>query len=220
MKWFYFFINLLLLCSCKDKSQIKMVQKAANPPIIDGALDSVWIRTDFTPIANIYEGGYCIENKNDFSAEFSVLWDDFNIYLYYNIIDDVLYSFPIHSDSNDFYNWWPDQYDNVDCFEHLFVFNINSAFNYNKQVNKQFEFERQVTNNGYSLEIKIPWRCLNIKPTKGTKIEFNTFITDNDKKFSLEGYKILGGKETIIGWARKSFFKDYSICTGELILDN
>ena len=101
-----------------------IADKTETPIVVDGiANEASWNRATWQPINNLILGEQ--PSADDFSGRFKVLWDEKQIYLQVEIIDDIL--FDQHADPRFLY--WDD-----DCLE-IFIDEDasggNHQFNYN-----------------------------------------------------------------------------------------
>ncbi|WCL53479.1 sugar-binding protein [Gimibacter soli] len=82
---------------------------ADTAPVIDGAMDKIWSKTEWLPIDKHIAGA--VPGESDFSGRYKLLWDSEYLYVIAEIVDDILYDG--NADPRDRY--WDD-----DCLE-IFV---------------------------------------------------------------------------------------------------
>jgi hypothetical protein len=128
-------------------------------------------------------------SDDDLSADYRIMWDKNNLYLFVNVRDDVLIN-----DSVEFY-----YDDTIELFidadnskesgygENDYTFNINWDRN-NPNMEERGQFYQNdgvkyalVTNDeGYKLEIMFSWATLGAKPFPGAKIGLDVHVNDDD----------------------------------------
>jgi hypothetical protein len=162
------------------------VRPTDTPPIIDGRADSIWSEIHRQKISNTAYAP--AEGREDLTAFYRAMWDQDNLYVLVNVMDDVL-----KNDSDEFY------FD--DCVE-VFIDPDNSKSpNYSDndyqyffewaQANPQMgesqhsrtdgvEFAVRRTDVGYRVEIRFPWSTLGTDPAVGKKIGIDVHVNDDD----------------------------------------
>jgi len=72
-----------------DADSVYWFPKAEVPPIIDGEMDPVWYSVTNLILDKLVTG-YAIDDWFDIWAQVKLLWDDYNLYLYIDVHDDVI----------------------------------------------------------------------------------------------------------------------------------
>jgi hypothetical protein len=164
------------------------IMPAATPPVIDGNEDDVWSAAPQYKIANVVYSP--LSSPNDLSADFRAMWDENNLYVLVDVMDDILR----HDSTPD--KWYED--DSVEVY--IDASNSKSSqygqtdyqytFNWDKTLPKMQETKHNrtegvqyvlvTTDKGYRVEIKFPWSTLGAKPFAGAKIGLDIHVNDND----------------------------------------
>ncbi len=171
------------------------VSNAETPPVIDGAVDAIWIGEE----VSTFEAGNVLVGTGiedaDLSGTIKVLWDETNVYLLAEVTDD--------SGQNDSPNTYED--DNVEVY-----FDIDNSKSSPYDANDvQYSFgwndgttvgalpaTRSVTGitytildteSGYTVEARIPWTTLQGTPEDGKEIGFDFMINDDDNGAGRDG---------------------------------
>lgn len=83
--------------------------RATTTPVIDGVMDTVWDAAPWAPI-DVYWLGTQRPSAQDFSGRYKAMWDAGNLYLLFDITDDVLFD----NWANPLEHYWDD--DSVEIF--------------------------------------------------------------------------------------------------------
>lgn len=83
--------------------------RATTAPIIDGVMDAVWNNAPWAPI-DVFWLGSQVPNAQDFSGRYKVMWDQNQLYLLFDITDDVIFD----ATANPLDRYWDD--DSVEIF--------------------------------------------------------------------------------------------------------
>lgn len=83
--------------------------RATTAPVIDGVMDPIWNSAPWAPIDDFWLGSQR-PTAQDFSGRYKVMWDQNNLYLLFDITDDVLYD----ATANPLERYWDD--DSVEIF--------------------------------------------------------------------------------------------------------
>jgi hypothetical protein len=185
----------------KDSSAL-IAKKTNQAPVIDGKAEGLWASAKDIKLANaIYSS---MPSEEDLSADFRIMCDNDNLYVFVDVIDDKLVN-----DSG------PDEWYLDDCVE-IFVDADNSksesyddndgqyrfSWNPNRPTmnmsqgggTEGIEFAMVTTEKGYRTEIKFPLSTLKIKPSKMAKIGLDVHVNDDD-----DG----GDRDTKLTWSDK-----------------
>lgn len=163
--------------------------------IIDGIKDEPY--TNGYPIETVVAGS---NSSSSPAGKWSGLWDETNVYLFISVTDESLFN-----DSGD--NWYEDDgveiffdggneksttYDNND-FQIGCIWGAEAIVEGGNNPNTISGTEQFIseTENGYTIEIKIPWASLNSTPQIGKTIGFDACVNDDD-----DG----NGRETKTAW--------------------
>ena len=155
-------------------------------PSIDGQADACWAGAASHPLKRSYYDAPA--TKMDLSASFQTLYDQDNLYVLVDVIDDDL-----QNDSEEF--WLDDavevfidadnskrgEYDDND-FQYHIGWDATSPARGESQHNNMTGVESAVakTDAGYRVEIKFPWSTLGTQPVPGTPIGFDVQVSDDD----------------------------------------
>ncbi|MBN2180742.1 MAG: tetratricopeptide repeat protein [Sedimentisphaerales bacterium] len=206
------FVPLMQLAQIMEQSQSQwqeqpaqkvptaLIKITSQAPAIDGQVDGIWAQAQKYPIANtIYSAA---SSPQDLSAYYRVLCDQDNLYLLVDVTDDEL-----KNDSEEFY-----YDDSIELFidgdnskngsygENDFTYNFNwDKSNPNMEERGQpyqgdIKSAMVTTDNGYRLEVKIPWAAIGTKSPKEAKIGLDVHVNDDD-----DG----GERETKLTWSDK-----------------
>ncbi len=163
------------------------IRKVSQAPVIDGQAESLWADAKKYKISNsIYSP---VSSPADLSANYRVMCDQENLYLFVDVIDDEL-----KNDSVEFY-----YDDTVEVFidadnskdsgygENDYTYNFNwdrtsPSMEERGQPyqNDDIKFALVTSDNGYRLEIKFPWSTLGTEVSTGSKIGLDVHVNDDD----------------------------------------
>ena len=175
------------------------IPMAASVPVIDGDREEVWGNAQHVSIAT-RTNGIAPETDADLSAEAWLLWDEENLYVFFDVNDDVLFN-----DSGD--NWQDDTpevyldggYERADAYDEN---DAQFELSWNGDVitgtnqgttGAAHSFVTKDGDVGYTLEVNLPWTNVGLTaPNVGTPIGLELMINDDD----------VGGldRQTKIGW--------------------
>lgn len=181
-------------------------------PVIDGIAEDVWSKSQKFSLENkIYSSP---SSKEDLSADFQVLWDKDNLYIYLQVNDDSL-----QNDSQDHY-----QDDSIEIFidadnsksgsygtnDYQYYFSWDkdkpSAGIYNKgNIQDTIKYKLVTNKTGYGLEVMFPWVTLGAKAQIGTKIGLDVHVNDDDDGQDRES-KITWRDTKDSAWENTKFF--------------
>lgn len=196
--------------NCSDYTPKYNAIEVKQAPIIDGNIDEIWNKTKIDTINKSIIGYKSRKDDKDFTVNFRSLWDSTSIYFLFVVSDDIKLFYPeILWYENDLVQIFigrllkkvgSSKIHPGDILQYTFIYSIDSLLLNGQYLTKtKIEFKIRDTNNGYILEVKIPWSEIGIVPKNNLDIPVNFEATDLDKKESAEG--IIGIRETIIGWA-------------------
>jgi len=186
---------------------------------IDGIAESEYV--DYFPIEVKLSGSI---GEPNIAAKWSGLWDTQKAYFFINVTDDDL--------SADGGNWYANDgvevfidgnnskgggYDGENDFQYGFVWNntsVQEGSNPDGATNG-VEFKMVESENGYSLEIAIPWTTIKATPEQGTVIGFDIAINDDDWGGDREN-KISWFQKEDIGWQKPSAFGTVGLIAAEV----
>ncbi len=190
----------------QSKNLLK-VFRAANAITIDG-MEGDWDDVPKRKLRQELDVGVPIESKWDHSGYFKILWDNENLYLFANILDqDINTEAPLIFDKDglEFYfdgdnsknvapgeptSFPPVAYDDNDDF-FRFIPGFSSAISAWGIIDaSNFEFEIKITSKGYNVEIKMPFADLPaLSPVAGSQFGMEIQINDNDDGQRENAYK-------------------------------
>lgn len=166
--------------------KLPYINRTSNQIAIDGTADADYVK--FRPLETLLSGAI---GAPDLAASWSGLWDNSNLYIFVKVTDNDL-----QNDSGD--SWYFDDgveifvdgddsknhtYDNQNDFQWGFVWDAssiqvggNSAGNATAGV----DYTISETDNGYNLEVAIPWSTIGVSPQEGATIGFDAAVNDDD----------------------------------------
>ena len=186
------------------------LMRTETPITINGIRDAAY--PEMWSITNVLVGS---PTESDLSASWTGLWDNTNMYIFVSVTDDDL-----QYDSGS--SWWNDDgieifidgnnskgttYDAF-CFQFGFVWGASSIFTgANNPSNSTAGIQYSIvdTEQGYDLEVLIPWSLIGINPTIGHVIGFDIGVNDDDGG-GARNNKIAWHKTTDDGWENPSVF--------------
>jgi len=163
-----------------------VIRHTSGRPAIDGKAEDLWAEIHRHKILN---AAYApAGDRSDLTAFYRAMWDDDNLYILVNVMDDVL-----KNDSDEF---WLD--DSVEVFidadnsksadygdnDYQYFFEWAKAdqgmgeFKHDRTDGVEFAIGR--TEAGYRAEIRIPWSTLGTNPSVGAKIGLDIHVNDDD----------------------------------------
>jgi len=175
MKTFLKYLFLIVFCtySLKGLAQKKgYVAIASTPPVIDGVIDDVWSESTKNPIPNQINGAEVSED--DLTAFWYALWDDDNLYFLFEITDDMLMNsgpgatnFWIHDCAEIFFDMLNEKNfvetgtsDTDDKYQYRFIYGLDDEPIPENPPMEGVENVSAATDNGYIIEVKLPWSTL------------------------------------------------------------
>lgn len=176
------------------------LRKFSSPPDIDGDLSDAWRERQAIPlgspeyISRIQDGGERLRfwrGRSDLSGTLYMGWDDKNLYIAVDVVDDVPQSF-----SSDSPTWKgdglmiaidPDNdggfgYDGRDyVFTQALMNKPPNDNNEDGEPEGQYAVRHKPDGTGTVYESAIPWTYINrVDPRAGSSFGFNIFVTDDD----------------------------------------
>ena len=138
-------------------------------------------------------------------VDFGVMWDEENLYIGVKVTDDTVFT----ENGTSFYE---------DCIEIYIDGDNNKAKRYDehdaqlifvpseKYANEKYKYK--ITEDGYSMEIVLPWKDFRVSPKAGDRIGFDIDCGDNDNLFADKRRTgVIGYSGTMNNWAST---EDYS----------
>lgn len=185
----------LLAVSCRQEYPQVAAGKSPGKITIDGKPDPAWLSRPYRHIDQVASGELNLEDSLDLAAAHKLLYDGDNLYLLVSVKDSRLFSDrQLSTYMNDGIELHFDvQNDKVAHFQtgrHFkFTFELNPALPYAwERIDGNFTNKKGVeaaflpNAGGYTAEIKIPWRALNL-PTRPTNtMGYNINVNDNDSR--------------------------------------
>lgn len=204
------------------------IYKVITPPTIDGTIDEIWndskIKT-FEAKNFLVGSGF---DTTDLSGTAKVVWDNSNVYLLAQIVDDVK--------KNDSANYYED--DGIEYYfdgsngkttsysgddvQYSFGWNdANNVGNSPTSVSKSgIESVMVDTANGYVVETKIPWANFGVTPVDGKLVGFDFMINDDDDTNANRDGKLSWNAAQDSAWQNTSFFGTIKIVEENLLSAN
>lgn len=159
------------------------VSFAASAPVIDGEVDEIWSQTRPLNINLSLMGEF---DDADLSGAVHLLYDADYLYALYHVSDDTL-----TTDSE--YQWEDDSVElyldggnekssgSYDWNDEQYNFRYGDTEVWSQRGYKSgVLFANTATDEGYRVEVAIPWKVLGIVAEAGTKIGFDAHINDDD----------------------------------------
>ena len=189
------FVSLFLICAANATTidGIVQVPKAAYAPEIDAQLDDIW--KNVTAIHMENQESAPPDDFYDLYANWRMMWDDTNIYLFYACQDDWLegeHANPWERDSFEFYFdadlSQGENYDGLDDIQLRIALFYETAEDMDAWFNGQdwdfyrddIEFAVLETENGWQAELKMPLENVQLGPEPGWEFGFEMQNNDND----------------------------------------
>ena len=158
-------------------------------PVIDGVMDAIW-ETNAASVQLLTQLYNPLDSENDLLPTAYVMWDDDHIYVFYDIIDDVLITNDsaenerYKDDSVEFFldpdnSKTPSAHDANDAqFSVRLDDPVMTGNAAEKYPNALFDMTR--TDYGWSFEMAVPWSDQTIAPTIGLEIGIDFAVNDDD----------------------------------------
>ncbi len=170
------------------------IMQTQTVPALDGELDGCWDKATVYPVAKILTGIQDVEQGepipgNAFSADFRMLWDAQNLYVFIDVTDSTPNRNPNllwpYSDNTILYidatDGKREQFGATD-YEYAFCWDPTNPFmQENKHGRTQnVKYEIKTTEKGYQVEAAFPWAALGTpNPSAGTIIGMDVQVSDN-----------------------------------------
>ncbi len=159
---------------------------AVTSPIkIDGFPEALWDKAEWHDIDHLIQGK--VDNPDDLSAKFKVLWDYENLYLLVRVYDDA----KVRDSNRDYYqdddlevyldldNSKHDYYD-ADDFRYRFTYQDSLIVEKAQHATQGVHSGIQMLNDGYRIEINFPWNTLTGEAVPEKVIGFEVQLNDDD----------------------------------------
>lgn len=187
---------------------------------IDGVAESAY--ANFVPIEQKLSGNIGAPN---IAAQWCGLWDNSNAYFFIDVTDDNL--------SADGGDWWQNDgieifidgdnskgggYDSENDFQFGFVWQSSSVQEGSNPdgATNGIEYKMIESDNGYALEVSIPWSVIGATPQEGTVIGFDIAINDDDWGGEREN-KISWNQKEDIGYQKPSAFGTVGLIASNVV---
>ena len=185
------FVLVLSLVSTVSAVDADVTIRSFDAPVIDGIVDDVWSSSTEQPVDVTMDG--TISGASDCSGSWWVLWDSDYLYVLVDVTDESLVADTSIADS------WQD--DSVEVyidgdnskgattddndFQYRFRWNTEvedaSEYFHPPDSLEGVEYAVATTDNGYLMEIKLPWANMTGEtPQGGQVIGIDIFINDDD----------------------------------------
>ncbi len=152
------------------------------PPIIDGTLDSLWDAAPIYAMTRLIRGE--VDDTADLSGDFRALYDADNLYLFYRIHDDALRpkagDDPWNGDSVELYLDGGNEKYVYDSNDEQYIFPLSGDVWTQHGRSQDLQFTFAETDDGYAVEIALPWRSVSVTPEHGLLIGFEAEVNDTD----------------------------------------
>ena len=161
-----------------------VIPHIVGPVVIDGTMDTVWNSVPAFSVTRVVQGAAA--TPSDLSASWRAAWDETNLYLFVQVTDDVLRNNAVQSYENDGVELFVDvangksyTYDKGD-FQFRYVWNTQSVEIVQGAFGAAITAGQKNTQNGYAMEMSIPWSGLGQSPQPGQFMGFEVQVNDND----------------------------------------
>lgn len=169
-------------------------------PVIDGERDAVWDNAKTVAIESLVNNSLPSSDE-DLSGTASVLWDETNIYVFYEVRDEAQFNVNTafwQNDAVDFYidalNSKSDTYDLSYQAQMEFGWEVADTVG-GKGPRDNTTFEWFTTSDGYNIEAAVPWADFEVEPDNDMLIGVEFMINDNDT-----GAMGDSGRQTKLAW--------------------
>jgi hypothetical protein len=169
-----------------------VVHKTNIVPVIDGQIDNVWGNAAKIHLEKILEGHR--KRENDPSAYFKVLYDETNLYILIDVLDDTIVNNLKEQYRNDNIQVYLDpennKYEQYSGNEYamMIVRDKPDFFVWRGKPKEPLIMKQINTNAGYTVELCLPWKAIG-KYNKNGYMGLEIQITDSDVKGS-QGIKL------------------------------
>jgi hypothetical protein len=215
----FWIVSCICFWGCMNNAQKVVVNKITTAPLIDGRIDTIWNNSNWENINCIRWTRLTDVKPENISAAYKVLWDTGNCYLLFRVTDDVKFSGTYITEVEKKFDLRLPELDGVELFfdplnkkttsfdpgsfnNKKFTYHTDSiSSTVSTPTNTSVEgisFAQSDTPNGYMLEVKFPWRILQVKPENNKEIGFEVNVIDNDNY--APSPDILPKRETVLGW--------------------
>lgn len=155
--------------------------------LIDGTQDASW-ENSFQDVLDLEIAGE-VSSPADLSATFNITWDEANLYIVANVIDDIKINDSGESWEDDglelFIDGNNDKQTTYDANDRHYIFrwNDNTVYEYgnNQGINPTgVSMAQTQTNNGYTMEISVAWSALGVSAYDNKEVGFDLQVNDDD----------------------------------------
>jgi hypothetical protein len=193
------------------------VREFENAPIIDGIMDFGWFDKVNYSLNKQMWGGNGISGSSDLSAYFKIGMDQDNLYVFVDVTDDALYA---DSETNE--NWKDDKVEIYVDFgndklneygddDHFYGFvHDDETFYFGPGSATGATFAEGSKNNGYMIEVSIPWSTIGGIPEFGDFIGIEVMVNDDDNGGDRES-KIAWTDDSDNSWNNPSLFGELQV---------
>lgn len=153
-------------------------------PKIDADLDKIWEKVQSIKLEKLFFSEN--NSESDLSASVKLLWNEMNLYLWVQIIDDIMSDKENSNYSQDALEIYLDpdnrksQTYSKDEFQLRYLRNNSVVETLQGKLAKDITVAKKEIDNGYQVELAIPWEAINSKPSLGKIIGIDIHVIDND----------------------------------------
>jgi len=172
-----------------------LIAKTAQAPVIGAFDSSVWSQAQSYNLSNhvVIAGGADHVTAADHSGSVKALWDDANLYLLYDIKDDILISESGGDDVELFLDRNNSKYAAYGPGDFQFIFAYDDSVGVQEtkhDATTGVTYQSADQTGGYRIEAKIPWATIDLVPSEGAYLGWDAASDDTD------GY----GRKSKVAW--------------------
>ncbi|MCF8358162.1 MAG: T9SS type A sorting domain-containing protein [Prolixibacteraceae bacterium] len=190
---FYLLLSFLLISTFSWANNTAQIMKAETSPQIDGTKDAIWTTATAVSLGEMTNAG---DGDASVEATWSALWDNENLYLLFEVVDDVA----INNGAENAI-WY--MHDCIEVFTDLqnlkseakvtnsngeyqlrFIYGLDDEPIYENPEMTTYESVSELTANGYIIEVKFPWNLItegtDVAIQEGLKFGVDFKVTDID----------------------------------------
>lgn len=199
-----------------DQAAVLEISMTLTPPTIDGLSEAVWDAVVPQKVAKQLREGQV--PASDLAAEFKLLYDAQFLYAFFEVQDDVHQADnltqPYHDDAVEIYldghNDKADHYGSDDV-QYIFGVDAQQVWAGNgAEMHPGIDFKSTRTEQGYRMELRMPWENLGVQTLPGMEIGFEVHVDDDDDGRDAD-HVLAWHSYSTNSWSDTSFFATVSL---------